>query len=120
MHYSLISPCGREVNYVEIDDEHAASVFSSLQACDKDGTGLTLSMAHSDIKQAFDPSLLFVDAQTGRFYHEITGHRHLQGELGLLHTRISEQLSSKISVGEGEGFLFRAWDECPIPIRQIT
>lgn len=92
--YRLVSPCGKELNYLEIDDQRASTVFSQL-------TNGRLCMGGSEVSEPFHPSLLAVDEESGRFYHKISTHRHLGGQLGLLHALLAEGLSDRISAADG-------------------
>jgi hypothetical protein len=93
LEYPWMSPCMKEMNYLRIEDKHACCVFGSFH---QSGEEWQLKIGSSEIVQLFNPSLLSVDAETGRFYHKLSTHRHLKGFDGLLHGFISQQLSGSI------------------------
>jgi hypothetical protein len=99
------------VNYVRIEDGIASAAFGEISSkkiafSDPSSTigikleeegDLFLSIGSSIVKEPFNPQTLFIDESTGRFYHPITLHKYLKGTLGLLHPRISQLLSDKIT-----------------------
>jgi hypothetical protein len=95
--YPVVSMCGKERNFVKVQDNIASLVFAGSFV----NGDCKLYIGQSDINQEFDPSKLYVDEETGRFYHRVEAHRHLHGTLGLLHPSISDQLACRISVVEG-------------------
>lgn len=111
-----MSPCGKEINYLKIDDPIACCVFGSLK--EQRGEWI-LGIGGSEISQPFSPLHLLVDQESGRFYHEITVHRHLKGKIGLLQGLISQQLSSVISFSEELERFVILWEGRTIPIRSM-
>lgn len=91
--YPLVSPCGKELNFVKIDDSLACSVFSTMV---NDSGELFLQMGGSTVREKFEPRHLAVDVASGRFYHLIQSHKKLSGLYGLLHSPLATQLSSNI------------------------
>eukprot|EP01040_Poterioochromonas_malhamensis_P016764 gene16764-19115_t len=120
--YPLVSPCGKETNFLRVEDPIAAVVFGSIHPFPSTLIGsndrFELVVGGSELRQEFHPRHLSVDFDSGRFYHTVLNHRHLSNEQGLLHGFISQQLSPMITLSEdGERFLLRWTDgkEYPIP-----
>ncbi|TPX63422.1 hypothetical protein SpCBS45565_g06624 [Spizellomyces sp. 'palustris'] len=61
--YRYVSPCGREMNYVQAED--APIVFQDLTS---DGSQLTYAGSHV---HPFSPSSLYMSATSGRLYHPL-------------------------------------------------
>lgn len=125
----FVSPCGTERNFMSTQDAHSAYCFSKLVPNDnvndanssKQNNPETslLFVGGSSLNQSFDPTLLSVDCCTGYFYHRITNHRYLQGQLGLLHPTITEKLSSKISFSDLSATFQLNWNGEIFPIEEI-
>jgi hypothetical protein len=96
MEYPLYFPCGKEHNYITIDDAYASVGFSKLIT---EGKKL-LQVGESSIFQEFKPQQLLYCDSTGRFYHRLSfRHKYLStGHIGLLHPQISELLSKQIQI----------------------
>lgn len=102
--YALYFPCGRETNFVHIDDEIAASVFGSSL---KNSHGqMRLTFGHSQIQHPFSSHHLYVDDDTGRFYHEILEHKYLQHQLALLNHDIVQRISHQITATTDGKYIF--------------
>eukprot|EP01040_Poterioochromonas_malhamensis_P012720 gene12720-13934_t len=113
--YPLVSPCGKEMNFLRVEDPLAAVVFGSIHPLPSTLIGsndrFELVVGGSELRQEFHPRYLSVDFDSGRFYHTVLNHRHLSNEQGLLHGFISQQLSPMITLSEdGERFLLRWTD----------
>jgi hypothetical protein len=147
----FLSPCGKEINFMRYEDSRCALVFGRLQRdgesdlqVEREGDqqladqNKRLTLRPDDtfadyslyigqsflLKQAFNPSLLSMDEETGRFYHRITQHKYLsrseslsskpeQAEenmpWGLLHPLITQQLSELLSFDEDKECFVLQW-----------
>ncbi len=85
------------------------------------------------LKHPFDPSMLYVDDVTGRFYHRVTTHKYLCGEkgsdeehasdnvkLGLLHPLITQQLSELLIYDEVKEQFVLKWQEKLFPVTRLV
>ena len=88
----FVSLCGKEQNFLSIDDSLAAVVFGDMLTL-----GDELTLGFSNIKQSFDPALLCIDHESGRLYHPILNHKHLHNQFGLLNQSITDLLSAGIN-----------------------
>ena len=91
--FPYVSPCGREQNYVRVDD--LPVVYTKLLGEDCD-TELVIN--GSDLRFPFDPSKVHMDQHNGRIYH--TGPEKLHG-VGLLSSKLAIQLSSRTEIVDG-------------------
>lgn len=89
----FVSPCGKELNYLIVDDKHAAIVFNDISETADD---IVLMIGQSNLIHEFDPSYLKICPESGRLYHQIIGHKHLRGFYGLLHPDLMAKLSQSI------------------------
>lgn len=103
--YAFYFPCGLETNFVYIDDEIAASTFGS-SITDSHGQ-MRLTFGHSPIQHSFSSQHLYVDEETGRFYHEILEHKYLQHQLALLNHDIVQRISHQIIATTDGKYLFK-------------
>ncbi|KAI9105514.1 hypothetical protein DFS34DRAFT_15004 [Phlyctochytrium arcticum] len=67
--FGFVSPCGPEMNYVEVED--APIVFHDLTADD------TKLMYAGTKSHPLDPSCLYMSLSSGRLYHPLPGHLDL-------------------------------------------
>ncbi|KAJ3133789.1 hypothetical protein HDU90_005627 [Geranomyces variabilis] len=63
--WPYVSPCGREINYVQVED--SPIVFHDLSP---DGQYLTYA---GTLKHPFSPEALYLSRTTGRLYHSLEG-----------------------------------------------
>lgn len=96
----FISPCGKELNFLTVDDPISPLVFSDLMATVEDGHFLTVG--GSNLKQIFNPSEVRLCTTTGRMYHTITDHKYLASKLGLLHPLVADKLSRSLVISPNE------------------
>ena len=94
------SYCGKEKNYLHLQDEHSALTFGDWQVTPSNDRQLRLG--HSNLWQPFDPSALLICALTGRLYHPICEHKYLSKthEIGLMHPAIALSLSNHLTVDQ--------------------
>lgn len=85
--YPLVSPCGREQNFLMPEDPLSALTFTELNS-----DGGDLLYAGAQLKEPFDPSRLAYSADTGRLYHPLSSHKHLKSQFGLLHPQTTQSL----------------------------
>lgn len=92
----FVSLCGKEQNFLTVDDPVAAVVFGDLLKTN-DEVEQRLSWGFSNLQQSFKPSALVSDHESGRLYHPVVGHKHLTDRLGLLNQTITDHLSTAIT-----------------------
>ena len=130
--FALVSPCGREINYVRPPDDHSVLGFTDLiksnpncelsvtagQFSDDSVTNaeLFLSYGSGTPKEPFSPNAVVFKPDSGRLYHRLSKHRHLGGQLGLLHPSLAESLATKIIFKGDTPFL--RWADTEIPLSE--
>ncbi|CAM9289424.1 unnamed protein product [Ectocarpus fasciculatus] len=109
--HPFVSYCGKEINYVSPLDRYSPFCFKDLLV-DVGGSlspvvNLSESRASSgsselhllfgaDMAHPFGVRDLYYHPTSGRVYHKIFKHRHLKGELGLLHPFLAQKLAMYI------------------------
>ena len=92
-YFPYVSPCGREQNYIRVDDLPVVYTKILGEDCDTE-----LVINGSDMRFPFDPSQIHMDQNNGRIYH--TGPDKLHG-VGLLSSKLAIQLSSRFEMVDG-------------------
>lgn len=115
--YPLVSPCGKESNFVLPEDPLSVIGFQELTEINGQHT---LLYGGRQFSETFNPKLLKFNPSTGRLYFPLsTSSRHLRARLGLVHPAITQQLpisaSSSSSNSTGNSFVL-LWDRQAFPI----
>lgn len=124
-----ISLCGKELNFVTVDDPIAPLVFSDLRVIASSGssaitsdnndnmTASLLAVGNSSLRQTFDPEMVSINVDTGRMYHTISNHKYLVNKPALLHPLVAETLSNCMKITPTEHIL--KWNEQEYLMKQI-
>ena len=88
--FPFISPCGRELNFIQCDDKPIV-YYSIIQASDNsDAEQLTINGADSKLTYPFQPEKICMFPQTGRMYHP-ADQRY--GGIGLIKSSLGIDIS---------------------------
>lgn len=121
----FISPCGKELNYITVDDQIAPLVFTDLVQHNNDPlitNEYTVTIGNSSLKQPFRVQSLSISTSTGRMYHSIDGLRHLgpAGAFrGLLHPSVADTLSNYLTIDPDTNKHTLRWNGEEFEIPQI-
>ena len=103
--YPLVSLCGKERNFLLPDDPLASLGFTDLG--DRAGE-YVLFYAGGALSEPFDPASLRFRQDSGKLYHTISGHKHLQGRHGILHPHLAQHILVDLVENE-DGSLTFSW-----------
>mmetsp|Transcript_7545 Transcript_7545/g.15659 ORF Transcript_7545/g.15659 Transcript_7545/m.15659 type:complete len:244 (-) Transcript_7545:419-1150(-) len=124
--YSHISPCGREMNFIESADTVSGPfVFRDLIEIGGGGKGRTLLAYGGESTQPLRPDGLVISEETGRMYHPLErGGKRLPDqapvdseELGLIRSHLALALSEHIVFREPLNLF--VWRGQEFPIKKI-
>jgi hypothetical protein len=106
-----MSLCGKEINYIAHADRLSPFTFKE-KFLSEDGSSSCLLYGGS-LRQPYRPELLAYHAETGRIYHQITQHRHYEGEYGLLHPHLCLEIGEDIVYDEDRcQYVFKPGQSC--------
>lgn len=119
-----VSLCGKEINFVTPMD--CRSAFTFIEFCNLKTKLLHSSLIFNDtlyyganMSEPFDVKKLKYCEKSGRLYHAIEHHRHLRGDLGLLHPSIAERLTSEMSFNAKTNSFQISWGNVPVLIEKL-
>jgi len=102
--YPYVSPCGKEMNYVKVDD--LPVVFHDLV---ENETNRTVLLYGGNLEEPFDPLRLAVCPESGRFYHQCDPVKSPLGRkhgYGLISSYLALRLNEEHLSTTDDGFQF--------------
>ena len=92
MDFPFISPCGKELNYIQCDDQPIVyySIIDTKDEQSSESEQLTINGAENQLVYPFQPQKICMFPQTGRMYHPAS-QRH--GGVGLIKSSLGIEIS---------------------------
>lgn len=97
--FPFLSPCGKERNYIRVDD--CPFVFTHVTSKEVDGKKKLLAYNHADdlLTVNFEPEKIFMLPETGRVYHPAPQRA---GSIGLIRSKLAIEFSKHFQFLNGE------------------